>query len=266
MIDQLPEDLLYFIAEKINSVSIINKFRLLSSTLYYLTEKVKFNSIVLNIDFDNYTRHRYESFNVVVKVNQEQLNNNDLSLFYDIYGIYGLNITDISRLYECKILKYLSLNLTLDFSNVEGIIILQHCTELRYLDLRCIFIRDIDTLQYCTKLQHLDLSCTSITSIDPLQHCTILEYLDLSYTKITDIDALKYCTNLCRLSLEFTTITNIDALQYCTILGYLHIGHTYITDVTSLKYCTMLKKLYLTNNIYTECLSHIANLIIFIRL
>ena len=65
MIDLLPEDLLYYIAEKINDVSTVNKFRLLSTETYCLIEKVKFNNIIISVGYQNYKIPYYEKFNTI---------------------------------------------------------------------------------------------------------------------------------------------------------------------------------------------------------
>ena len=172
MLDNLPEDILYYIAKKINDINIVDKFRKLSKDLYYLTEKVKFTEIEVEVVFKKYSPVQCKNFNVIVTVNQNQLNNCNLS---DVYGIKGIDITCID--------------------------ILKYCTDLKYLNLIYTKITDYTTLQYCTNIEVICLINTSIEDITVLCQYTKLESLYLSYTMVTDITVLQYCTKLTYLKL-----------------------------------------------------------------
>ena len=236
--DLLPVDILYYIANKIDDLSIADKFRQLSSTTYLLAENIEFNELVCYLYYDIYKLvYHINTIKVIVLVNQNQIYDSNLK---NVYGIKSYNIRDITLLKNYKLLQY--------------------------LNIRSENIRSIEVLRHCTKLKEICLSKMRNVDFTPLSYCKELEILCLTRTRIENIAVLQYCPKLRYLSLYGTIImSGISTLQYCAELEYLDLSFTNVTDIKPLRYCTKLKYLILRGikKVDTKCLSHLTKLIIY---
>jgi internalin A len=130
--------------------------------------------------------------------------------------------------------------------------VIQHLTDLWYLDLSWNGITRIENLDKLRDLQELDLSCNGITCIENLDNSPYLHYLDLSWNRITRIENLDKLTNLQYLDLSRNQITRIENLDNSTDLQYLYLSENKITRLENLDKLPDLQKLDLSRNQITR--------------
>lgn len=100
-------------------------------------------------------------------------------------------LATIAGVERCSCLQHLSLA----HNNIEIIEKLEHL-PLKFINLRCNQINQIENLETLTRLQHLDLSGNAISSLEGLQKCVLLETLDLENNQVADITDLQYIQDL----------------------------------------------------------------------
>jgi Leucine-rich repeat (LRR) protein len=133
-----------------------------------------------------------------------------------------------------------------DIVNITG---LEHCTNLRSLDLSLNhIISDISPLAGLTSLIELNLWHNQISDISPLASLTSLIELNLGSNEIGDISLLASFTNLTLLDLRENQIGDISPLANLTSLTSLSLGSNEISDISPLANLTSLTELDLGAN------------------
>ena len=147
-------------------------------------------------------------------------------------------------------------------SDIESLIGLESCTNLRVLSLDNNRITNISSLVNLTGLIELDLSNNQISDIRVLSNLSNLVTLKLSNNQITDFSPITKLTNLKSLYLENSGRLDIGLLTELTNLTELYLGNNQIKDTRALSSLTKLAKLKLDNNLITNIdpLSNLKNL------
>lgn len=121
-------------------------------------------------------------------------------------------------------------------------------TNLEYLDVRELNIKDITAIGSLKKLRVLYLQSNVITDINALKKLTKLEILSLNGNQIKSISALSSLTNLKYLDLSANKISSISALKKLTSLETLYLQRNSISDISVLSSLKKIKLLSLNGN------------------
>lgn len=116
---------------------------------------------------------------------------------------------------------------------------IEHCKQLRLIQLADNAIEDITPIASLNKLQSIDLSGNQLSDVAPLQELVKLQYLNLSGNSIDSIAALERLTGLRSLYLSQNKIQEIEVIQNMPKLWSLYLDENPVADaspIQSLKY------------------------------
>ena len=156
----------------------------------------------------------------------------------------GVNITNLAGLEHCINLR----GLNLDFNEISDLSPLSNLTNLAELHLGLNQISDISALSKLSGLEWLDLYENKISDLSPLSTLTNLTWLSLKRNKIGDVSPLSELTKLRGLKLGLNQISDISPLTNLTNLTRLILDRNKISDISPLSNLTNLKNLYLNCN------------------
>jgi len=125
---------------------------------------------------------------------------------------------------------------------------IEHCANLKMLNLADNHVNDIIPLSSLTKLQFLNLYNNRVIDITPLSNLTKLDNLTLDINQISNISSLIGLTNLKMLSLGDTQISDISSLSKLINLEWLDLYNSQIRDISPLRRLTKLWQLNLQHN------------------
>ncbi|MDP6584711.1 MAG: leucine-rich repeat domain-containing protein, partial [Anaerolineales bacterium] len=111
---------------------------------------------------------------------------------------------------------------------------LEHCTDLKTLNLRNNQISDVSALANLTNLTSLWLAFNKISDASPLSNLTNLKKLWLEGNQLSDVSPLTNLTNLTKLWLYDNQLTDLGSLTNLTNLTLLHLDINKISDITPL--------------------------------
>lgn len=132
-----------------------------------------------------------------------------LDLQEDLVNLEMRYVSRIERLELYPALRSLTLH-----SKIERIEGLEHCTELRVLDLRGNRIRRIEGLERLTKLEELYLDNNQIERIEGLDALSRLRVLSLSGNGLRRIDGIEHLEHLEVLNVSYNQIARCPPLVY----------------------------------------------------
>jgi Leucine-rich repeat (LRR) protein len=118
-----------------------------------------------------------------------------------------------------------------DISDLTG---LEHCVNLRWLDLGNNDTSDISPLAGIANLKELYLGDNNISDISPLAGLANLKELYLGDNNISDLSALFGLNNLKWLSLTNNNISDISVLAGLINLEGIHLTNNNISDISAL--------------------------------
>ena len=115
--------------------------------------------------------------------------------------------------------------------NIEG---LQHCRELRELNLSENEIEDVSPLAGLKYLQSLDLAKNKISSIEPLRDHKMLQFIELSHNQVSDLSPLENHETVVNLYLENNKVSDISVVATLPRLVSLYLDDNPVRDVSPL--------------------------------
>lgn len=133
--------------------------------------------------------------------------------------------------------------------NSNGLLALEKCIQLSYLELSRTFVQDLSPLAALQFLQFLNLSSTPVQDITALQNLKSLEQLHLWETEVEDVSPLQGLTCLRSLILGRTKVHDISPLRDLVMLEGLWLECTLVDDISALAKLTKLTELSLPNQI-----------------
>ena len=125
---------------------------------------------------------------------------------------------------------------------------LEHCIELRSLDLTGNHVTDLQPLSNLKRLQSVTLSSNELTDLTPLITVTTIQHLEVADNQLTDLSPLKTLVNLRSLYASGNQLTSLDPVVELTKLWTLDVSDNSITDPTVLSGCESLQTLLLAGN------------------
>lgn len=145
----------------------------------------------------------------------------------DIRACMCVKLANISDLQHCVNLRFLDLAHTC----VQELSAIGTCVNLRKLYLRNTGVESISALATCVELRTLDLAGTKVNSVESLRKMVKIMKLDLSSTNVSSIDPLRTLTNIRKLTLSGCPIESIQPVQLFEKLVKLDISKTRVVDL-----------------------------------
>ncbi len=135
--------------------------------------------------------------------------------------------------------------------NIVSLAGLEHCPNLKYLNLENNHIADLSPISRLDNLIEVNLTGNRISDVSPLAKHKNLKKLELGYNRITDVGPLASLAELEYLDLGWNQVDSSSAaLTQLTGLTYLDLGVNNVSDVTAIGGgLENLKYLYLNHNL-----------------
>ena len=164
----------------------------------------------------------------------------------DAISAPGRKIVSLAGLEHCPNLKYLNL----DNNHITDLSPLGRLDNLIEVNLTSNLITDVTPLANHKNLKKLELGYNRIVDTEPLIPLTELEYLDLGWNQVDSSSAaLSRLTMLTHLDLGINNIPDIIAIGGgLKNLRYLYLNHNLIQGTQPLSGLAMLESLYLSDN------------------
>ena len=137
-------------------------------------------------------------------------------------------------------------------ASIKSLAGLEHCRELRELNLSGNEIEDLAPLAGLKYLQSLDLSQNRIKTIEPLRELKMLQYLNLGGNELTDLAPLAGHETIWALYLEKNKIQDIAILGELPRLVALYLDDNQVKDIAVLAKLPKLERIGLTRNGVTD--------------
>ncbi|MDD5702250.1 MAG: leucine-rich repeat domain-containing protein [Dehalococcoidales bacterium] len=164
----------------------------------------------------------------------------------DAISASGRNIVSLAGLEHCPNLKYLNL----ENNHIADLSPLGRLDNLIEVNLTGNLITDVTPLAKHKNLKKLEMGYNRIIDVEPLASLTELEYLDLGWNQVDSSSAaLSRLTRLTHLDLGVNNIPDIIAIGGgLKNLRYLYLNHNLIQGTQPLSGLAMLESLYLSDN------------------
>jgi internalin A len=164
----------------------------------------------------------------------------------DAISAPGRNIISLTGLEHCPDLKYLNL----ENNHIMDLSPLIHLDNLIEVNLTGNRITDVSPLAKHKDLKKLELGYNDISDAAPLASLVSLEHLDLGWNQIgaSLVGSLSQLSRLTHLDLGVNDITNITTLSDLKNLAYLYLNHNRLNDILPLSKLTGVQELYLGDN------------------
>lgn len=137
-------------------------------------------------------------------------------------------------------------------AGIKSIAGLEHCRELRELNLSGNQIEDISPLSGLKYLQSVDVSNNKVASIEALKPLTMLQYVNLGGNQIADLAPLAGHQTIWALYLEKNKITDIGVVADLPKLVALYLDDNQVKDISVLAKLPKLERIGLTRNQITD--------------
>ena len=114
-------------------------------------------------------------------------------------------------------------------------------------------IISLSGLEHCTNLKSLELDGNHIKNLEPLKNCSKLESIYIVQNELTDVNALAGCKKLKKLCLDMNyKLTDISALNGLQELEYLNINETKVKDLEAFRNSTSIQDLRINDTSITD--------------
>ena len=235
---ELPDDLIYLIAEKINKADVLKKFCALSQKIYEISKKANLG-IIIYTNYDNYITNfkLYKHFKIILDASSTY------PYILNINNLYGItieapnipNLTNNCNSIESLILDYIYLDPEL---NEDEIIALSANPGYSKLYNKLPNIRKLEMIWYRQYNMDFIFNFPKLTKIY-LHNCQL----------VTDLSQISKCTNLTSLKLRVcVNINNINHITSMKQLRKIYISCCEsITDISPILHLTKVEKLSLYN-------------------
>jgi Leucine-rich repeat (LRR) protein len=137
-------------------------------------------------------------------------------------------------------------------AGIKSIAGLEHCRELRELNLADNQIEDIAPLSGLKYLQSLDVSNNKVASLEALKPLQMLQYLNMAGNQIADLSPLAGHATIWALYLEKNKIADIAVVADLPKLVALYLDDNQVKDISVLAKLTKLERIGLTRNQVTD--------------
>ena len=140
---------------------------------------------------------------------------------------------DLSFLVNFPLLEHLEISCdgTADYSG------LQHCKNLKQLDINTYRLDDISFLEHCPQLEYLGLHCTFISDLSPILHCTGLNELQLTgISSLKDYSPIGRLSNLKSLTLNVHHTLSQENISEINFSGMTQLEHLSYIDAGDLSF------------------------------
>lgn len=137
-------------------------------------------------------------------------------------------------------------------AGIKSIQGLEHCKELRELNLSGNEIEDIAPLAGLKYLQSLDVSSNKVSSLEPVRNLAMLQYLNMGGNQIADLAPLAGHQTIWALYLESNKITDINVLADLPRLVALYLDDNQVKDISVVAKLTKLERIGLLRNQVTD--------------